>query len=1048
MGNRARAPVTAACLARGVLLAALQTPVQAQTQPLPRIPQAPSLQLVVEGGDRDDQAYARAAAGRFQDQASFALAVSSVRATDRFREVRSTFEAGPAGPVGRIRVVPWPLLKTWTIQDDGPGTRKEYRRILPELRRGIRAGEARREAWRSRAEQMLRAEGYPAATVAIAEAAEGARLAITIRRGAPARILRLTLDGQAGPYGEARLWKLVEAVPGQTLWTLTFRREALTRLRKRFLKDHRYEWRAEFQFQEDGTLRLQVDPGPVVELKAEGASLGFGGIAELAPLARAERYGPELLDEGDRRIFRNLRNRGYLDPVVSHRRDILEGTEEQPEKVRVTYIMRPGAPVVLSEVRFEGNDAIPEKELQKAANLPLGFWGLGVPKANPDLLQGLEDRIKAHYLRRGYSEIRVRRAVPELERGQWSQSFIIKEGPKRELTELRVSLPEDALLDAWAFGEDLLPLLGDRPPRQRDLEPPDGSVRVFESDRPLTAGIRARIERRPAVAGITTLVFRTDRSIPYVKGDLVMAVAAMRARLSSLGVQRPREDLDFQEDGGSLQLQLTIPDAPKAQVDRLVVQGSDATRARAVLREAELEPGKPLSPAALGQAQARIANLGAFERVSLETMPEQGEGSLALKLSERNPWVFSHSFGYDRSQGYHFGTGVQRLNVGGMGRSVDFGIRAGDATLGDGQLKDKLRELFPTGAFPRSVDIFSLGYSDPRFSPALLGSWIPDRTQYRIEAAYIVERQNYFEFRRRRVLNTFDWRLDPQNIVQVGHRFERSEVGLQVIAEDPDYFKNAQFPNGRVVISAPFVRYVRDSRDSAFDPTRGTYFSAKLEFANQVFGTSKNSSLVKLDVRHQWNWAIGYNASAGVAVLGLRLGVARPTTAVSENFPLSERFFAGGNFTHRGVEPDALGPRLQIPELDPATGRQKVGPDGNLVYLDVPAGGQALALINLEYRFPVYSSWFWGEAFVDSGQVYKTIRPGSRFPDPSNPTAKSAAPFPHFRTSVGLGIIIKLGIPIKIEYAADVKRILGKPRTREEQETELHGVLVSAGFQF
>ncbi|MBK8726245.1 MAG: BamA/TamA family outer membrane protein [Holophagaceae bacterium] len=886
--------MTATCLARGVLLVALQTPVQAQapipprTPPVPKAPQAPSLQLVVEGGDRDDQAYARAAAGRFQDQASFAVAVSAVRATDRFRDVQSAFEAGPAGSVGRIRVVPWPLLKSWTISDDGPGTRKEYRRILPELRRGIRAGAARREAWRDRAEQMLRAEGYPAATVALAEAAQGAGLAITLRRGAPARILRLALDGRAGPYGEARLWKLVEAVPGQTLWTLTFRREALARLRKRFLKDHRYEWRAEFQYQPDGTLRLQVDPGPVVELKAEGATLGFGGIAELAPLARAERYGPELLDEGDRRIFRNLRNRGYLDPVVSHRRDILEGTAERPERVRVTYLMKPGAPVVLSEVRFEGNEAIPEKDLQKAANLPLGFWGVGVPKANPDLLQGLEDRIKAHYLRRGYSEIRVRRAVPLLERGRWSQTFIIKEGPQRELTELQVGLPDDPQLDAWAFGEDLLPLLGDRPPRQRDLEPADGSVRVFESDRPLTAGIRARIERRPAAEGVTTLVFKTDRPIPYVKGDLVLAVAAMRARLSSLGVQKPREDLDFQEDGGSLRIQLTIPDAPKAQVERLVVQGSDNTRARAVLREAELEPGKPLSPAGLGQAQARIANLGAFQRVSLEALSEQDEGSLALKLVERNPWVLSHSFGYDRSQGYHFGTGVQRLNVGGMGRSVDFGIRAGDATINS----EGLRKLFPTGEFARSVDIYSLGYSDPRFSPAFLGNWIPDRVQYRVEAAYIVERQSVYEVPKRRVVNTFDWNLDLQRTVQVGHRYERVEVRsriepVEAIAAQfkSDLFKSAKIPDGRVIISAPFVRFIRDKRDSSFDPTRGTLFTVKLELANQLFGTSTNSSFVKLDVRHQWNWPIGYNAAAGVVVLGVRLGVAGSTTAVCRKLP-------------------------------------------------------------------------------------------------------------------------------------------------------------------
>ncbi len=1005
-------------------------------------PPAPGLRLEFLGGTPDDRAFAAAAAGRVPGPEALGPALEAVRATDRFSGVEVEAQAGG---VARIRLTPWPVLGSWSVRDEGSASGPSARTIFPEVRKGVRAGLARREAWRDRAEQVLRAAGFPSATVAVEATGGGTGLVFTVRRGAPSRITALELEGEAGPYGAAALWKLVGAEPGKTLWTLAFRREALARLRKRFLKDHRYEWRAELQYRGDGSLRLQVQPGPVVELRSEGGALGFGGIEALAPLSRAERYGPELLDEGDRRIFRYLRQQGCLDPSVSHRREVVAGTEARPERVRITYSIRPGPSVVVASLRFEGNEAIGESELREAAGLPTGwFGGWGAPKANPDLLQGLEDRVKAHYLRRGFSEVRVRRAVPAREQGRWVQVLTIREGPRRLVREVRVELPDAAPYDAWAFGEDLLPLLGERPPRRRSEEPADGTVRIFESDRPSAAGTLARLERGPARDGRVAVTLRPATPLPYVKGDLVLAVAAMRARLSALGVQKGRESLDFDETDGFLAIRVGIPDAPRTRIERLVVQGSDRTRAWAILREAELEPGKPLSPEGLGQAQARVANLGAFQRVDLEGLPGQGEGSLALRVTERSPWVFSHSFGYDRSQGYHIGSGVQRLNVGGMGRSIDFGFRASDATLDSA----RLREAFPTGAFPRSIDIYSLGYTDPRFSPALLGGWVPDRTQYRIEAAYIVERQNTYEFRRRRVLNTFDWRLDGQRVIQVGHRYERVDVGLQVVAEDPDYFKNSQFPDGRVVISAPFARFVRDTRDNSFDPTRGTFLSVRMEFANQLFGTSRNTSFVKLDARHQWNWPLGQNASRGVAVLGLRLGVANPTASTAERFPLSERFFAGGPFTHRGVEPDALGPRLSVPELDPATGRQKVGPDGNLVYLDVPAGGQALALVNLEYRFPLYATWLWGETFIDSGQVYRTIHPGQRNPDPSNPTYRTPPPYPPFRTAVGVGFILKFGLPIKLEYAIDAKRLFGKRRTREEEQTDLTGILVSAGFQF
>jgi hypothetical protein len=57
-------------------------------------------------------------------------------------------------------------------------------------------------------------------------------------------------------------------------------------------------------------------------------------------------------------------------------------------------------------------------------------------------------------------------------------------------------------------------------------------------------------------------------------------------------------------------------------------------------------------------------------------------------------------------------------------------------------------------------------------------------------------------------------------------------------------------------------------------------------------------------------------------------------------------------------------------------------------------------------------------------------------------------PFPALRTTPGFGLIFKLGFPLKLEYATDLKRILGKFRTQDERDTQLRGLLISAGFQF
>ncbi len=266
-------------------------------------------------------------------------------------------------------------------------------------------------------------------------------------------------------------------------------------------------------------------------------------------------------------------------------------------------------------------------------------------------------------------------------------------------------------------------------------------------------------------------------------------------------------------------------------------------------------------------------------------------------------------------------------------------------------------------------------------------------------------------------------------------------------------------------MSAPFLQVARDTRDNALDPTSGMYSVARVDFANQLFLTSKNSSFVKLDLRNQWTWPVGYKAKAGVVALGLRVGLAKPTATTAEDLPLSERFFAGGPFSFRGVEPDALGVNIPVPQYDPTGKIPILGPQRptGATYL-TPVGGQGLALINLEYRFPLVPPTVWAEVFVDSGQVYQSLKGlsgteranQSKGEPPDGPVTTPIpvmdgvpdAAFPPFRTALGLGLIFKIGIPLKIEYAADFKRIFGQPRSQNDVNTQLRSLLISAGFQF
>lgn len=128
---------------------------------------------------------------------------------------------------------------------------------------------------------------------------------------------------------------------------------------------------------------------------------------------------------------------------------------------------------------------------------------------------------------------------------------------------------------------------------------------------------------------------------------------------------------------------------------------------------------------------------------------------------------------------------------------------------------------------------------------------------------------------------------------------------------------------------------------------------------------------------------------------------------------------------------------------------------GNVLAQPIPLGGQEIVVVNLEYRFPLFG-WqsVWGEVFVDAGQIYRSPAPldyeldASTVPPTPRPVSFQAAPYPPLRITPGIGLILKLGFPLKIEYAADWKRITGRPRTQDERDTQLKSLLISAGFQF
>jgi len=1064
--------------ARGAGAEQPAAPAGALAQPAGTGTPAPILRAVdFQGGRGDDAEFALEAAalevGAPCSDPAFQEALAAIRLTDRFRSVEGGLVPVPDGVRVRIRVDPWPALQR--LEWKGDARRGPVWKFIRGLRKGMRPGDQRLDAWARDLREHLVEAGYPSAQVAWARADADRTLAVTVDAGAPTLVRRVELVTNPAPYTEKEILSAAGLVPGKTLWTQATQLAALRSLRARFRKQMRYEARVDLAWDGQGTVRVTALPGPRVNLDYEGDNPG--PLKDLVPLARADRYSPELLDEGDRAIVRALRAKGYLDAQVGHRREVTSHPGSPWEEVTVTYVVQKGKKAKLDDLRFEGNAEVGEADLKAAVTTGKVFH----PKMTPDLLDAVEDRVKAVYEARGFTAVSLRRQV-EREGGRNVLVLRIREGPRRLLQWVRLELPAGLEGDLWSLGACLPLIFADNPV----LVSGSAQARTYASDRPALAGVRgvvtlSTLEAAPGPASRTAppgtvLTLTLDRPIPMLKADLARVYNTLRQqRLPALGLVRPMVRLAVvPDDAGGTGVKIEVPPQPQEKFRRLVVTGADKTRADAVFRETRLKPGAPLDTDGLSRAQARLGNIGAFQRVDLESLapdrdralPEPGEapatppppvpwkeGDLQLKVEERPPYVITNSFGYDKSQGYYLGVGLQQVNVGGMGRTIDYSIRAGDGTIQN----PTLRKWFPTGTYNRSVDEYKIAYTDPWFAPPALQGWLPDRLQFRTEGAYIQEVRDLYDLHRRRYTASWQWSLNPRVSLAVGYRWERTDVNASVIGIDTDQLAIiAQYPV-QAVVSAPFIQVARDTRDNSFDPTTGLYSVARLEFANRLFLTSPNSSFVKLDVKNQWTWPVGFKAKAGVLAFGVHLGAAKPTAARAHNLPLAERFFAGGPFSFRGTEPDALGNQAYVPlfdaagnpvyipgAVDPVTGK------GIQAQVATPLGGQGLVLLSLEYRFPILRKSVWGEVFVDSGQVYYSLsRPSPEVLAEHAPSGGTPpAAYPPFRTAPGLGLIFKIGIPIKVEYAADLNRILGRPRSQQDRDTQLKSLLISAGFQF
>ncbi len=412
--------------------------------------------------------------------------------------------------------------------------------------------------------------------------------------------------------------------------------------------------------------------------------------------------------------------------------------------------------------------------------------------------------------------------------------------------------------------------------------------------------------------------------------------------------------LETSRRDGRVDVLLRVQEGPQTRIGRILISGLVLTQEPIVRRELPFGPGDPFDPAKLLEAERRLSSLGIFDRVRVGPLqpPPAPFADVDITVLEGKPWRAQFGLGYSTEEGARGSAQVGHNNLFGTDRSL--------------RLEEKVSQM---------LEQTSLTYVEPR----LLG------TDWKGEATASRERQKEIGYRLEQAGETLGIRRDlfPESIsglsTALRYRLDqvrRFDVDTSLAAAD--------VVAGSQLVASLTPSLVLDRRDSPINPTRGSLNLLSLEGGGNPLGSEVNFLKSVMET----HWFLDPLPPTVLALSG-RLGLATPL-GNTPDLAVEDRFLAGGSTTIRGYRLNRVGPHDS---------------SGN------PTGGDALVLLNAEWRFPIWR-FLGGALFVDSGAV-----------TPSVGDLGQAA----FKTGVGAGLRLATPVgPVRFDAGYGLNRIPGE----------------------
>ena len=816
-------------------------------------------------------------------------------------------------------------------------------------------------------------------------------IVVHIQPGPRARVGAIHLKNETG-YSDAELLSKAKLRPGREVTSARLQ-SGPERIRKFLAGKGRLEARAVIrrgEYDAAGNvvpIDLEVEQGPRVEVVVTGAKFSNGTLKKLIPIYQERAIDPDLLEEGKRNLQERLERDSFFDAKVTYTRETKQvkankSGEAGTEEV-ITYNIDRGVRHKLVGIEITGNHYF-DKELL-LSRLQIYGQAFGSRGRFSRRLVDLDAAsMKNLYVANGFLDASVDATADHAYQGHEGNLFV--KFAIQEGKQTRVASLDIEGVHAFKTG-DLLNVIGSTPGQ------PYSDITVA-TDRDNILALYFN-EGYPDAAFTATAQPVPDAAVP--KSAKARDAAAV----------------DF------VKVVYQIHEGAQVRVRHVFLAGYKHTRPGVIRREVKVQPGEPLRQGDVVESQRRLYNLGIFNRVTIEPQNPNGtdpEKNVVALVEEAKRYTLAYGGGFE----------VQRL------------ASTTNPTGGEVQAAPRgILEITKNNLTGRA-DSLSLKLRGSTIEDrALLGYSVPNTfgdPHLSLQASVYTERtQDINTFKENRYEGSLQLTDQATRLTTLLYRYSFRKVVVSNLNAHiaPDEVPLFEQPT---LVSQFGMTWVRDSRDNPADATKGALNSADLSDADTKFGSS--ASFLRFFFQNSTYYPIKRRFAFARS---LRFGVLLPyrdtislafpppdTQPPPTVIPLPERFFAGGGTSLRGFALNQAGPR------DTTTG--------------FPVGGQALLVLNQEFRFPLrlpfLGTQLGGALFYDGGNVYSRVsrisfraslpRPTfTLIPDPNNPTGPQVTSctahcdneLNYFSHTIGFGIRYATPVgPIRVDLGYLVNR--------------------------